>query len=114
MKICKAYDLIYLSKCDIINSPINKNLAEDKRMITIFNRKELLVTLDTKRYSNVSDILSANGIDYTVKVTNRQASSVVGSNRARVGSFGMNQNLAYEYKIYVHKKDYDNALRLIR
>ncbi len=83
-------------------------------MITIFTRKELLVTLDTKRYGNVSDILSASGIDYTVKVTSRQTAAVVGSSRARVGSFGMNQNFAYEYKIYVHKKDYDNALRLIR
>lgn len=83
-------------------------------MITIFTRKELLITLDMKRQSNVSDILSANGIDYTVKVTNRQNAAIIGSSRARVGSFGMNQNFAYEYKIYVHKKDYDNALRLIR
>ena len=83
-------------------------------MITIFNRKELLITLDMKRYSDVREILSANGINYTVKVTNRQAAALIGSSRARVGSFGTNQNFAYEYKIYVHKKDYDNALRLIR
>ena len=82
-------------------------------MITIFTRKELLITLDTKHQANVRDILAANGIDYTVKVTNRQNAAIIGSNRARVGSFGMNQNLAYEYIIYVHKKDYDNALRLI-
>ena len=89
------------------------NLVE-KRMITIFTRKELLITLDMKRYSDVCDILSANSIDYTVKVTNRQSASVIGSSRDRVGSFGVNQNYAYEYKIYVHAKDYDNALRLIR
>ena len=28
LKIYKAYALIYLRKCDIINSPINKNLTE--------------------------------------------------------------------------------------
>ena len=83
-------------------------------MITIFNRKELLITLDVKRYGDVRDILSANGINYTVKVTNRQAAAVVGSSRARVGSFGANQSFAYEYKIYVHNNDYENALRLIR
>ena len=83
-------------------------------MITIFNRKELLITLDLKRYNAVCDILSANGIAYTVKTTNRQTSALIGSSRARSGSFGINQNLAYEYKIYVHKNDYDNALRLIR
>ncbi len=83
-------------------------------MITIFTRKELLITLDMKHQANVCDMLSANGIDYAVKVTNRQNQAVMGSSRARVGSFGMNQDIAYEYKIYVHKKDYDHALRLIR
>ena len=82
-------------------------------MITIFNRKELLVTYDMKRQSDVRDVLSANGIDYTVKVTDRQTSDIFASSRTRVGSFGMNQNSAYEYKIYVHKKDYDDAEKLI-
>lgn len=83
-------------------------------MITIFTRKELLVTFDMKRQNDVCNILTAKGIDYTVKVTNRQNAALFGSSRGRAGSFGMNQNFAYEYKIYVHKKDYDNALRLIR
>ena len=83
-------------------------------MITIFTRRELLITFDMKRQSDVRDILSANVIKYAVKVTNRQDAAVLGSIRARTGSFGMNTNLSYEYKIYVHKKDYDNAMRLIR
>jgi len=83
-------------------------------MITIFNRKELFITMDMSRQSNVRDILSANGVEYTVKVTNLQSASGIGSSRGRVGNFGINQNYSYEYKIYVHKKDYDNALRLIR
>ena len=82
-------------------------------MITIFNRKELLVTFDMKHKGNIRDILSANGIKHTVKVTNRQSAAGFGS-RVRAGSFGMNPNFAYEYKVYVHKDDYDNALRLIR
>ena len=83
-------------------------------MITIFTRKELLVTFDMKRQGNVRDILSANGIKYVVKVTNRQNSAFLGGSRARTGSYGMNSNLSYEYKIYVHKKDYANAVRVIR
>jgi hypothetical protein len=83
-------------------------------MITIFNRKELLITLDMNRQSTVRDILSANGIDYDVKVTNLQSASVIGVGRRRSGSFGINQNYTYEYKIYVHKKDYANAMRLIK
>ena len=81
-------------------------------MITIFTRKELLVTFDMKRQIDVRDILSANGVKYVVKVINRQNAAILGSSRARTGSFGVNTDLSYEYKIYIHKKDYDNALRL--
>ena len=87
---------------------------EIKDKFTIFTRRELLVTFDMKRQGNVCDILSANSIKYIVRVINRQNAAVLGSSRARTGSFGMNTNLFYEYKIYVHKKDYDNAMRLIR
>jgi c-di-GMP-binding flagellar brake protein YcgR len=82
-------------------------------MITIFNRKELLVTLDMARQSEVRNILADNGIKYSVKVVNLQSASVLGSNRSRVGSYGVNQKFSYEYKIYVHKRDYENALHLI-
>ena len=83
-------------------------------MITIFNRKELLITMDMCRQSNVRDILSANGIDYTIKVTNLQSASVFENKRGRFGTFGVNQNYSYEYKIYVHKNDYDRACNLIK
>ena len=83
-------------------------------MITIFNRKELIITMEMKRQSEVRDILSQHGIDYTVKTTNLQAAAVVGSQRGRTGNFGINQDYSYEYKIYVHKKDFERAVSLIR
>lgn len=83
-------------------------------MITIFNRKELIITMEMKRQSEVRDILSQNGIDYTVKTTNLQAAPVAGSHRGRMGNFGINQDYSYEYKIYVHKKDFERAESLIR
>ena len=83
-------------------------------MITIFNRQELLITTDTSRQSNVREILSANGINYIIKVINLQSASIFENKRSRYGSFGINQNYSYAYKIYVHKKDYDYALKLIR
>lgn len=82
-------------------------------MMTIFTRKELLVTSDLKRQGDVRECLSANGIAYKVNVTNRQNAAILGSSRARIGSVGMNADLFYEYKIYVHKKDYENALRVL-
>ena len=88
--------------------------SEQAYMITIFNRKELIVTTEMNRQAQVRDILSQNGIDYTVKTTNLQAAPMVGNSRGRVGSFGINQNYSYEYKIYVHKKDLEKAAYLIR
>ncbi len=84
-------------------------------MITIFNRKELIVTMEMDRQSEVRNILSQNGIDYTVKTTNLQAAPVMGGNRRRqYGSFGINPQYSYEYKIYVHKNDFEKAAYLIR
>lgn len=77
-------------------------------MITIFNRQEVFTTMDLTRQVDIRNILAANGIKYIVKVTNLQR------NRGRTGSFGIKQNYAYIYKIYVHKKDHDKALCLIR
>ena len=80
-------------------------------MLTIFNRKELITTMDMQRQANIRSILSANGIAYTVRTENLQGSSAIGG---RSGSFGVDPNYSYEYHIYVHKNDHENALRLIR
>lgn len=42
-------------------------------MITIFNRRELLITFDMQKQGEIRRILSHGGIDYTVKVVNRKA-----------------------------------------
>lgn len=84
-------------------------------MLTIFNRKELITTMDMQRQANIRSVLSANGIAYTVRTENLQGSSALGGrSRGSSGSFGIDPNYSYEYHIYVHKNDYENALRLIR
>lgn len=79
-------------------------------MITIFNRRELIVTMDMKRQSDIRNILADNHIDYVVKTTNLQSASA----RSHTGRFGINQDCSYEYKIFVHKNDYGKAEALIR
>ncbi len=79
-------------------------------MITVFNRRELIVTMDMKRQADIRNILSDNYIDYVVKTTNLQSASA----RSHTGSFGIDQDYSCEYKIFVHKKDYRKAEALIR
>lgn len=83
-------------------------------MLTIFNRKELIVTMDIHRQAEIRDVLDQNGIDYTIKTKNLQNSGVLDSQRGHTGNMGIDQSYSYEYKIYVHKKDYEAARELIK
>lgn len=83
-------------------------------MLTVLNRKELIISFDMKRIADVREILAANGIEYYVKTDNRQGSVYVfGSTRARTGTFGQDPKYMYEYIVYVNKKDWDRAKYLI-
>jgi hypothetical protein len=84
------------------------------KLLSILNRKELLTTMDLNKQAQVRGILSADKIPYVTKTTNLQSSPAVGSQRGRVGNFGINQDYSYEYRIDVGKDDYDEALHLIR
>lgn len=84
-------------------------------MLTIFNRSELLCTLDMQRQAEVTQILAQNHIQYKLKVTNlRSASPISAGSRSRTGTFGENLKYQYEYKIYVLKSDAEKASYLIR
>lgn len=82
-------------------------------MIAVWNRKELIITMDIAQQAAVRDILSQNGIEYKVKTINLQSATFAGAERSRLGGLGINQKYSYEYKIYVHKKDYEKAKYLI-
>lgn len=81
-------------------------------MITIFNRKEICVCQSIERFNEIKTILMDNNIKYTYRVIDRNSSNVVGSQRGRTGTFGQNMNTSKTYYIYVHKKDYDDAIGL--
>ena len=80
-------------------------------MLTIFNRRELAVTMDMGRQAEIRNILANNGVKYLVRTHSSGGSSAW--NRGRMGSFGLDPTLFCEYKIYVHKDDYAGALALI-
>lgn len=84
-------------------------------MITVFNRKEILVTYDMKRQSEICTILGVYKIDYDVKVKNiLSSSSMRAGSRMYTGSHGVDLTKSYEYKIYVKKTDYERAVFLMK
>lgn len=68
-------------------------------MITLINRKEILVTRDLTALRKCTDDLTAKGIEYKV-VTNS-----LGSPDRYHGLPGIQTENAYEYKVYVNKKN---------
>lgn len=84
-------------------------------MITIYNRRDLLITFDMQKQGEIRRILSHGGIDYTVKVVNRKSPSPVSAGtRAMTGTFGENLASEYEYIFYVNKNEYDRAAQAVR
>ena len=67
-------------------------------MITIFNRRELMVTFQQEQLFRIQSALGAAGIPCTVRIPGGHANQRL---RSRTGS--------QEYVVYVHKKDYARA-----
>ncbi|MGL4850575.1 MAG: hypothetical protein ACRC28_16920 [Clostridium sp.] len=79
----------------------------------ILNRKKIYEGTSILDFNLVRDSLSNNNIKYTYKVVNRNSSSIMDTSRARVGTFGENNDLSYNYYVYVHKNSYDEAIFII-
>lgn len=83
-------------------------------MITVFNRAEVCITYNMDEQYRIRNILAANSIDYRVKTKNLTSPSLFGiGSRERHGTIRLNMDYAYEYIVYVHKKDYDLAMHVI-
>lgn len=87
-------------------------------MISIFNRKKLTSTVHMRLHGRIRDILTANGIDYYLKVKNLADGNIMPSARTfnLAGADISDNNMDYtrEYTFYVHRDDYAKALKLLR
>ena len=79
-------------------------------MITIFNRKELITLVSMQKMMHVREALSSAGIH---SYTRTKGMGGFAGNR-RHGVPFVNYDAAYTYTVYVHKTDYDRAVRAIQ
>ena len=79
-------------------------------MITLFNRKELLPIFSMERLYAVQAALDAAGIPY-----HTQHATPLGrvGGRGRANPF-QNPDTAHDFKLFVHRNDYDRALAAIQ
>lgn len=82
-------------------------------MITLFNRRELIVTQSMKRQGEIRTLLAQNHIDYRLKTHGQDDSFTRADLRARTGSAGIDPDFQYTYIFYVHKDDYEKAMHII-
>lgn len=79
-------------------------------MITIFNRKELIVLVSMQKLFHVREALANAGIESHVK-----SSGAMPFTAGRKHGIPMiDQDSAYTYTVYVHKEDYDRAVAAIQ
>lgn len=79
-------------------------------MICVFNRIQLLSTYDQIQCHNVTMNLEKEHIPYKVVLKNAGAYSCrSAAQRCYYGSYGSVAKSRYEYRIYVHKKDYSKS-----
>jgi len=88
-------------------------------MVTIFNRKKLLVESSGQEIARVNDLLKEKGIEF-LNVTKRNSNIAIDGNasmmasKTGVGYSGMAGPAQYTYFIYVKRKDFDRALEVIK
>ena len=72
--------------------------------INLFTRREVITTYDPQLLYKVTGALTASGIDYSIKTNNL-------TNPGRQhGVPGIRQEFSYQYRVFVHKKEYDRAV----
>ncbi len=76
--------------------------------INLFTRREVISTYDSAFLNRATGALSAAGIDYSIRTN-----SLMNPDRQR-GAPGIRQEYSYQYRLYVHKSDYDRAVYAIR
>ncbi|MDD4844173.1 MAG: hypothetical protein PHU31_07555 [Anaerotignum sp.] len=78
-------------------------------MITIFNRKELMITYSMEKQAKIRNLLVEHNIDYSISTLGNMMQSYERS----MNPLTPRINPPTEYRIYVKKQDYEKAIHLL-
>ena len=77
-----------------------------------WNRVEIYCGFSLKDFSELRDALASAGIRYDYRLITLNSSGTFSSNRARFATLGQNPKYETQYYLYVHHKNYDQAMYL--
>ncbi len=82
-------------------------------MIRFFNRKTVMITYDRSALETAQDMLRKDKIEYITQGSSMSAE--MGYMNTDMSNFdsGMQPNRTIEYKIYVHRKDFNKAKNVL-
>ena len=73
-----------------------------------FHRVEIYNGFSLKEFSELRNSLAVAGIRYDFRIVDRNKST----NKRTFGTMGMDSEFTIQYYLYVHHKDYDQAMFL--
>ena len=79
-------------------------------MLTVFNRTEIFITYTRENMKNVCKIFDIHGIEYTVKTTKVEDAN---TDEEILDDDKQSFDLTTSYKVYVQKKNADEAQKLV-
>jgi len=83
-------------------------------MITIWNQREVFIGNPSKELKSTMDTLSKNKIKYKYRVFSDSSVHFLNSTIASLGIFNQKNDCSKIYYVYVHKKDYVNAVLVLQ
>ena len=83
-------------------------------MITIWNQREVFIGSPSQELKSVIDTLSENKIQYKCRVFSDSSAHLLNSKLLSIDIFDLNHDSSKIYYVYVHRRDFDNALALLK
>lgn len=82
-------------------------------MILFWNKAEVFIGYSIRVFNEARDILQAAQIESTYKIVNHEGSRSSHTLRSRTGSGGIQSGSTNLYSIYVHKKQREEARKVL-
>jgi len=82
-------------------------------MITIWNQREVFIGNPSKELKSTTDTLSKNKIKYKCRIFSADSVHFLNSKILSLDFFNVKNDTSRIYYVYVHKKDFDNAVSIL-
>jgi len=88
--------------------------GEEKSMIMIWNQREVFIGYPSEELKSIIDTLKANKIKYKCRAFSNNSAHLFNMKITSLDLFGLKSDPSRIYHVYVHIRDYDNAIAVLQ